>query len=93
MSKRSEEKAREYEDSLDYYHYTSDNPSVADKAGYEQAEKDIALTWEDIKNLDYLMNDVEFENKRADTAGKDIPFNSDESFYGEVLKRFNKKQK
>lgn len=35
---RAEEKAREYEDSLDYYHYTSDNPSVAYKAGYEQAE-------------------------------------------------------
>lgn len=38
---RSEEKAREYEDSLDYYHYTSDNPSVAYKAGYEQALSDI----------------------------------------------------
>ena len=35
---RAEEKAREYEDSLDYYHYTSDNPSVAYKAGYEWAE-------------------------------------------------------
>lgn len=38
---RVEEKAREYEDSLDYYHYTSDNPSVAYKAGYEQALSDI----------------------------------------------------
>ena len=28
MSKRAEEKAREYEYSLDYYHYTSDNPSL-----------------------------------------------------------------
>ena len=41
MSKRAEEKAREYENSLDYYHYTSDNPSVAYKAGYEQAENHI----------------------------------------------------
>jgi hypothetical protein len=41
MSKRAEEKAREYENSLDYYHYTSDNPSVAYKAGYEQALSDI----------------------------------------------------
>ena len=40
MSKREEEKAREYEDSLDYYQYTSDNPSVAYKAGYEQAESE-----------------------------------------------------
>ena len=38
---RAEEKAKEYEDSLDYYHYTSDNPSVAYKAGYEQALSDI----------------------------------------------------
>ena len=41
MSKRAEEKAREYEDSLDYYQYTSDKPSVAYKAGYEQALSDI----------------------------------------------------
>lgn len=46
MSKRAEEKAREYEKSLDYYHYTSDPPSVAYKAGYEQ-------TLSDIKDLIY----------------------------------------
>ena len=39
--KRSEIKAKEYEDSLDYYHYTGDEPSVAYQEGYEQAEKDI----------------------------------------------------
>lgn len=38
--KRSEIKAKEYEDSLDYYHYTGDEPSVAYQEGYEQAEKD-----------------------------------------------------
>jgi hypothetical protein len=37
---RAEEKAQAYENGLDYYHYTGDNPSVAYKAGYEQAEKD-----------------------------------------------------
>lgn len=41
MSKRSEDLAAKYENSLDYYHYTNDNPSVAYKAGHEQAEKDI----------------------------------------------------
>lgn len=41
MSKRAEERAQAYENGLDYYHYTGDNPSVAYKAGYEQAEKDI----------------------------------------------------
>lgn len=38
---RAEERAQAYENGLDYYHYTGDNPSVAYKAGYEQAEKDI----------------------------------------------------
>ena len=41
--KRSEIKAKKYEDSLDYYHYTGDEPSVAYTAGYEQAEKDMML--------------------------------------------------
>ena len=48
MSKRAEEKAQEYEKSLDYYHYTGDEPSVAYRAGYEQAEKDTikrAIKW------------------------------------------------
>ena len=40
MSKIAEQKAQEYEKSLDYYHYTSENPSVAYQQGYEQAEKD-----------------------------------------------------
>ena len=40
MSKIAEQKAQEYEKSLDYYHYTSDNPSVAYQQGYEQDEKD-----------------------------------------------------
>ncbi len=43
MSNRAEEKAQEYEKSLDYYHYTGDEPSVAYTAGYEQAEKDMML--------------------------------------------------
>lgn len=48
--KRSEIKAKEYEDSLDYYHYTGDEPSVAYREGYEQAEKDyieLAQLWVD----------------------------------------------
>lgn len=60
MSKRSEEKAREYEDSLDYYHYTSDNPSVAYKAGYEQAEKDTierAISW--VRKNAYIYTDTQ----------------------------------
>lgn len=45
---RAEERAQAYENGLDYYHYTGDNPSVAYKAGYEQAEKD--LGWISVKD-------------------------------------------
>ena len=36
---RLDEAAEEYEKSLDYYHYTGDNPSVAFKAGAKWMEK------------------------------------------------------
>ena len=39
---RAEELADKYSKNLDYYHYASDDPAVAYKAGYEQAEKDYA---------------------------------------------------
>ena len=45
--------------------------------GYEQAEKDNELTWEDIKTIDKLLNQcVDYSNP-----------------YQEVLKRFNKERK
>lgn len=37
---RAEEAAKAYEESLDYYHCMNDWPSIAYRAGYEQAEKD-----------------------------------------------------
>lgn len=55
-------------------------------------KKDLALTWEDVKNLDYLLHDVDFENGRAVSLGMEIPFDGDEGFYGEVLKRFNEER-
>ena len=48
MSKRAEEAAKAYEESLDYYHCMNDWPSIAYRAGYEQAEKDTiekAVAW------------------------------------------------
>ena len=82
MSK-AEERAQAYENGLDYYHYTSDNPSVAYKAGYEQAEKDLALTWEDVKLLLQIVAkddwyDFEISNKLWS-----------QEFYEEVARRFN----
>ena len=83
MSKIAEEKAAEYERGLDYYHYTSDNPSVAYKAGYEQAEKDLALTWEDMKTIEQII---------ATSDWYDFEINGklwSKEFYEEVLRRFN----
>ena len=63
MSKRAEKAAEAYENSLDYYHYTGDNPSVAYKAGYEHGEKDtIELTIKWLKvhfhgNVEKIINE------------------------------------
>ena len=45
---RAEERAKAYEESLDYYHCMNDWPSIAYREGYEQAEKDTierAIDW------------------------------------------------
>lgn len=62
------------------------------KEGRRLEKDDLALTWQDMKNLDYLLHDVDFENGRAAFLGEEIPFDGDEGFYGEVLKRFNAKR-
>lgn len=43
---RAEERAKAYEEGLDYYHCMNDWPSIAYRAGYEQAEKD--LSWHSV---------------------------------------------
>jgi len=50
--------------------------------GYEQAEKDLALTWEDLEMIDRIMADV--VNERFDGP------TTVEEDYKEVLRRFNK---
>ena len=57
--------------------------------GYEQAEKDLELTWEDIRELYIIFAEVDTEivlcktDIKAETIG----------YYQEVLKRFNKERK
>lgn len=53
--------------------------------GYETAEKDLALTWEDIAKIDALI--LEANNEFAVDYSKEI---SREQFYTEVLDKFNK---
>ena len=55
--------------------------------GYHQAEKDLELTWEDISELNCLLNEVEHEFKKG--------MHEDKSYIGycqEVLKRFNEEK-
>ena len=52
--------------------------------GYELAEKDLALTWEDIAKIDALI--LEANKGFAVDYSKEIR----EQFYTEVLDRFNK---
>lgn len=56
--------------------------------GYEQAEKDLALTWEDVKQIEDLCMEVTtlFASVGRNKVILEPPF------YEEVLKRFNKQR-
>ena len=55
--------------------------------GYEQAEKDLELTWKDIKIILDAENDILREcNSRKELVIEIYP--KEEDYYGEVLKRF-----
>ena len=56
--------------------------------GYEQAEKDFALTWEDMAKIDAII--ISTNNEFATDVSKKI---SRQTFYEEVLKRFNELKK
>ena len=72
-----------------YPHYTAENLDDVIKArklfakGYSQAEKDLALTWEDIKEIQRLLDVVWSEQEIT------APIDED-TIYKEVLRRFNK---
>lgn len=97
MSKRAEELAKQlypdpklenYDDIL-VYRADRDN-AIMGRVNvvrvYEQAEKDLALTWEDIKEIQRLLDVVWSE--------QDITAPIDEdTIYKEALKRFNEARK
>ena len=59
--------------------------------GYMQAEKDLALTWEDLQTINGLFYQVDTENSAArddDLIEQDLPFPYGQKFYEEVLRRF-----
>lgn len=53
--------------------------------GYKQAEQDLALTWEDIRTINQMISAVVMED--PDDGSFEL---SEQQFYEEVLKRFNK---
>jgi len=59
--------------------------------GYEQAEKDLALTWEDIK----IVLDIEIDILRECNSHKELvieTYPKGEDYYGEILKRFKERK-
>lgn len=57
------------------------------KEGYHQAEKDLELTWEDIASINDIITEVLRE------CDDNILYDTEESFYREVLKRFQNLKK
>ena len=59
--------------------------------GYEQAEKDLELTWEDIRIILDAENDILREcNSQKELVIKTYP--KGEDYYGEILKRFKERK-
>lgn len=75
-----------------YPHYTAENLNDVIKArkffakGYELAEKDLALTWEDIKKISRIL-DIMVDDDLKGEIPKEW---GEEEYYEEVLRRFNK---
>lgn len=84
MSK-AEERAREAYPDNPYYGGRSAQRLFAE--GYEQAQKDLELSWRDIQRIvkiaDYLCNNLEYDKIR------DM---GEEGYYTEILDRFNKEK-
>ena len=53
--------------------------------GYEQAEKELELTWEDIERIEHYCEQVNREHNMGTFRG--TPY--EKSFYKEVARRFN----
>ena len=69
-------------------------PRCLFQQGYEQAEKDLALTWEDIGTIAHLIYVVnqEFHTRYDQDETGEFDF-SREDVYEEVLKRFMEEKK
>ena len=96
MSKRAEEAAKEiYKDGIELFGRRDKSGNLviypeimvgilrnAAARGYEQAEKDLALTWEDMKLIDGLITEMAFSEP-----------NDSMEWYQELANRFNEQRK
>lgn len=99
MSKRAEEKAVEYQirthgpnvmggaSMLSEEEYMRFNMNLDFKNGYELAEKDLALTWEDIRTICLLTIGAEVVQDNPDLADN-VQEKLEQVFYEDVLRRF-----
>ena len=83
MKRAEEEALKAYPPRSIAANYDTINRRDAFEYGYLKAEKDLALTWEDIREICTLSVLVEFD------LGRNI---TDERHYIEVLNRFNKQK-
>ena len=86
MSKRAEEAAWQlYPDypTMDGRYVSQRKQRELVMKGYEQAEKDLALTWEDVKGIEEIINSVRYENPNGIGA---------KLLGEEVLRRFNERR-
>lgn len=91
---RAEQQAFDYVDSIpdggtDMHPWNDEDIERAYQTGYEQAEKDLALTWQDIRKITQLYNDIADEFLERYFAQLPV---RDEEIYQEVLRRYNEKR-
>ena len=90
---RAEERALEFYPMKDYnkepnYIHSCDSKMLDEvyrdvfRIGYEAAEKDLALTWEDIKTINQILWDLHYEGWPCESEIQD------EARFREALKRF-----
>lgn len=90
MTKAEERALEAYPVKQSYNDYYGDYEDVniveriSFQEGYEQAEKDLKLTWEDVQLLDLYAMECQVEESKG------RKFNSSQEFFEEVLRRFNK---
>lgn len=94
MSKAEERALEKYPDyrGMDGGYVTQRNKRMFYIYGYHQAEKDLELTWEDIKMLQDISSTVFAEVAQGSVDYYQI-YPTEQSFLEEVLKRFNERKK